>query len=305
MIKKIIIGIITLCVLGVAMYSAPHFMNRYKMRFAGAAYGEAKKAEMYLDDGNYDKAIQHFKKALEIVRQTKNTDENKGFFDEDFDDYRNEDVYGPTLYWLMMSYRLAGRPGDAVNLYKAENYHRYGIDDQATEALLEMGNTDAIRLVGVKNEEMMNTSTGSQTLGIPRSSVSRSYMYVSEADIIEGKYKDAVGNAVKSVELDDSKNNQYWRSMVQLGKAYLHNQQYSEAINTLKSVLGAKKTYRQDFPLAAYYLAKCYQELGRTEDALAEYIELKSSKKISRIYWEDISDQIISLKGLLTTNSSI
>jgi DNA-binding winged helix-turn-helix (wHTH) protein/tetratricopeptide (TPR) repeat protein len=58
-----------------------------------------------------------------------------------------------------------------------------------------------------------------------------------------------------------------------LGFHYYYNGQYDEAVKQLKFVLEMKK----DFPPAHLWLGRTYQELGRFDDALAEFHQVEAS----------------------------
>lgn len=58
-----------------------------------------------------------------------------------------------------------------------------------------------------------------------------------------------------------------------IGFHYYYNRQYDQAIKQLKMVLEMKK----DFPLAHFWLGRCYQEIGKYDEALAEYKQVEDA----------------------------
>lgn len=56
-----------------------------------------------------------------------------------------------------------------------------------------------------------------------------------------------------------------------IGFHYYYTQQYDQAIKQLKMVLEMKK----DFPLAHLWLGRCYQEIGKYDEALAEFKQVE------------------------------
>lgn len=58
-----------------------------------------------------------------------------------------------------------------------------------------------------------------------------------------------------------------------IGFHYYYTRQYDQAIKQLKMVLEMKK----DFPLAHFWLGRCYQEIGKYDEALAEYKQVEDA----------------------------
>jgi DNA-binding winged helix-turn-helix (wHTH) protein/TolB-like protein/Tfp pilus assembly protein PilF len=58
-----------------------------------------------------------------------------------------------------------------------------------------------------------------------------------------------------------------------IGFHHYYNRQYDQAIKQLKMVLEMKK----GFPLAHFWLGRCYQEIGKYDEALAEYKQVEDA----------------------------
>jgi DNA-binding winged helix-turn-helix (wHTH) protein/TolB-like protein/Tfp pilus assembly protein PilF len=58
-----------------------------------------------------------------------------------------------------------------------------------------------------------------------------------------------------------------------IGFHYYYTRQYDQAIKQLKMVLEMKK----DFPLAHFWLGRCYQEIGKFDESLAEYRQVEDA----------------------------
>ena len=58
-----------------------------------------------------------------------------------------------------------------------------------------------------------------------------------------------------------------------IGFHHYYARQYDQAIKQLKMVLGMNK----DFPLAHFWLGRCYQEIGNYDEALAEFKQVESA----------------------------
>jgi tetratricopeptide (TPR) repeat protein len=85
-----------------------------------------------------------------------------------------------------------------------------------------------------------------------------------------GRFQEALGEITRAHELEP----QSLVISVQLASPYLFSRDYPQAIRKIREAL----SLNPEFPLAIYMLGTCYEQLGRFDEALAEYRKISGTK---------------------------
>ena len=255
----------------------------------------------YYNNGEYDKAIEIFKKAVEL---NPNDDDNyywlgisynkNGQYQEAINSLLKAVELNPddelNWYWLGRSYNDNEQYKEAINyLLKAVELNpddelnwywlgrSYNDNEQYKEAIDSL--SKAVELLNTEEEEedFWDTDASSDY----RNRLGRSYNY-------NGQYKDAIDSLVKATQLNpDDADNWHW-----LGISYRDDGQYQDAIDSLsKAVELNPDEYLSWYWLGiSYYDNKQYQE---AMNSLSKAVELNSDNDIN---WYWLGSSYLNLK---------
>ena len=205
-----------------------------------------KKAELYYGHGTDNLISKNYSKALELLLKANELDPNNS----------------KILNNLAMAYYLKKQSQTAINLLKKS------ID-------INPKNSDARNnLAGIYYDTKNYESAKKQYLLVEKDLIyPHQYRTYYNLSLIEERNR----NFPKMLHyLNKSKNERddYCPTHIKLGKYYLQNQNYAQAIKSFKS--GSKGTCYKH-PNSTYYLAQTWEKLSENQKAIDKYIEVVST----------------------------